>query len=85
MLSNSPYYTAEYIFYDSEGIFISVSIDSSFLNITNNYEVYRYSSLYTIRTDDSYIIKAFAITDYDSGGNNITSIGNDLSIIICYI
>lgn len=44
-----------------------------------------YPSLYTIRTDNSYIIKAFGITDSDSGGNNISDIGKDLSIIICYI
>ena len=74
-----------YTFYDSEGIFISASIDSIAFN-NDNYLYYSYyPSLYTIRTDNSYIIKAFDITDYDSGGNNITSIGNDLSIIICYI
>ena len=31
------------------------------------------------------ILKAFSITTSDSGGNNISSNGNDLSIIICYI
>lgn len=76
------YYISQYIFYDSEGIFISVSIDSSF-NIGNN--AYHYPSLYTIRTDDSYIIRSFSITDYNSGGYNISNRGRDLKIIICYI
>jgi hypothetical protein len=44
-----------------------------------------YPSLYTIRTDNSYIIKAFSITSSDSGGNNVTAIGHGLKIIICYI
>lgn len=84
-LSNDKYSNAKYIFYDSEGIFISVSIDSSFLNISNNNDVYRYSSLYTIRTDNSYIIRAFSITGSDSGGNNVNTVGRGLKIIICYI
>lgn len=74
-----------YTFYDSEVIFISVSIDSIAFN-NDNYLYYSYyPSLYTIRNSDKYIIKAFSITDYDSGGNNITSIGNYLDITICYI
>ena len=74
-----------YTFYDSEGIFISASIDSNAFNSYDYlYNLY-YPSLYTIRNSDKYIIKAFDITDYDSGGNNISNNGNDLSIIICYI
>lgn len=82
-LSND-YSNAKYIFYDSEGIFISVSIDNSFY-ISNNNNAYKYSSLYTIRTDNSYIIKAFSMIDYDSGGYNLGSDGRGLKIIICYI
>lgn len=81
-LSNDSIYDAKYIFYDSEGIFISVSIDSNF-NIDNN--EYHYPSLYTIRTDDSYIIRSFSITNYDSGGRNVNNLGYGLKIIICYI
>ena len=44
-----------------------------------------YPSLYTIRTDNSYIIKAFGITGSDSDGNNVTAVGYGLNIIICYI
>lgn len=85
MLSNDVYSDAKYIFYDSEGIFISVSIDS---NTFNSYDYLYYSyypSLYTIRDSDKYIIKAFSIITYDSGGSNIYDNGNDLKIIICYI
>ena len=71
-----------YIFYDSEGIFISASIDS--ISFNNDNYLY-YPSLYTIRNSDKYIIKAFSIMTSDSGGNNISNNGNDLSIIICYI
>lgn len=71
-----------YTFYDSEGIFISASIDSIEFN-NDNYSYY--PSLYTIRNSDKYIIKAFSIMTSDSGGNNISNNGNDLSIIICYI
>ena len=74
-----------YTFYDSEGIFISVSIDSIAFN-NDNYLYYSYyPSLYTIRNSDKYIIKAFSIINSDSGGNNIYDSGNDLDIIICYI
>ena len=83
-LSNYSSY-AKYIFYDSEGIFISVSIDNSFYISSNNYNVYKYSSLYTIRTDNSYIIRAFSITSHDSGGNNVNTVASGLKIIICYI
>ena len=71
-----------YTFYDSEGIFISASIDSIAFN-NDNYSYY--PSLYTIRTDNSYIIRAFSITSYDSGGNNVNTAGSGLKIIICYI
>lgn len=71
-----------YTFYDSEGIFIFASIDSIAFN-NDNYLYY--SSLYTICNSDKYIIKAFSIMTSDSGGNNISNNGNDLSIIICYI
>ena len=50
-----------YTFYDSEGIFISASIDSiAFSN--DNYLYYSYyPSLYTICNSDKYIIKSFTI------------------------
>ena len=57
-------------------------MDSSF---NPKYNGYQYPSLYTIRTNNSYIIKAFGITSNDSGGNNIISVGRGLKIIICYI
>ena len=50
-----------YTFYDSEGIFISASIDSIAFN-NDNYLYYSYyPSLYTIRNIYKYIIKAFSI------------------------
>lgn len=74
-----------YIFYDYEGIFISASIDSIAFNNDNYlYNLY-YPSLYSIRDSDKYIIKSFSIISSDSGGNNISTVGQDLSIIICYI
>lgn len=68
-----------YVFYDSEGIFISASIND------NNYLQYIYPSLYTIRIDNSCIIKVFNIMSSDSGGNNIGSSTDGLKIVICYI
>ena len=74
-----------YIFYDYEGIFISASIDGIAFNNDNYlYNLY-YPSLYSIRDSDKYIIKSFSIISSDSGGNNISNTGRDLSIIICYI
>lgn len=74
-----------YTFYNYEGIFISVSIDSIAFNNDNYLYSSYYPSLYSIRDGDKYIIKSFNIMTSDSGGNNISGIGNDLSIIICYI
>lgn len=74
-----------YTFYDYEGIFISASIDGIAFNNDNYlYNLY-YPSLYSIRVSDKYIIKSFNITSSDSGGNNISGIGDNLNIIICYI
>lgn len=74
-----------YTFYDYEGIFISTSIDCIAFNNDNYlYDSY-YPSLYSIRDSDKYIIKSFNIITSDSGGNNISGIGNGLTIIICYI
>lgn len=74
-----------YIFYNYEGIFISTSIDGIAFNDDNYlYNLY-YPSLYSVRDRDKYIIKSFNIISSDSGGNNISSIGNNLIIIICYI
>lgn len=74
-----------YVFYDYEGIFISASIDGIAFN--NNSYLYGsyYPSLYSVRDMDKYIIKSFNIISFDSGGNNISGIGDNLNIIICYI
>ncbi len=74
-----------YIFYDYEGIFISTSIDGIAFNNDNYLYKSYYPSLYSIRASNKYIIKSFSIMTSDSGGNNISNIGNNLSIIICYI
>ena len=64
--------------------YLSASIDSIAFN-NDDYLYYScYPSLYTIRNSDKYIIKAFSSMTSDSGGNNISNNGNDLSIIICY-
>ena len=76
-------YGSCYIFYDYEGIFISVSISG--IENSTNYLYYSHPSLYTIRYSDKYIIKSFTIIISDSGGNNISGGGEDLNIIICYI
>lgn len=47
--------------------------------------MYKFQSLFTIRTDDSYIIKSFGVIYNDSGGYNIANDGRGLKIIICYI
>lgn len=74
-----------YIFYDYEGIFIFTSIDSNAFNYDSYLYFSYYPSLYSIRNSDKYIIKSFSIISSDSGGNNISNNGDDLSIIICYI
>ena len=74
-----------YTFYDSEGIFISVSIDGIAFNDDDYLYGYYYPSLYTVRDSDKYIIKSFSIMTSDSGGNNISNNGDDLEIVICYI
>ena len=83
-LSHSYDYGYSYIFYDSEGIFISVSINGIEYRNDYLYNSY-YPSLYTIRDSDKYIIKSFTIINSDSGGNNISDTGYDLEIVICYI